>query len=207
MDFLKVYSRLDPSIPLICVCGNHDVGNRPTKETIASYRSSFGDDYFSFWHGGVHFLVLNSQFYEDASLVPDLARAHDLWLDEQLAESKRLGATHLVLFHHIPWFLKDADEEKCYFNVEPELRKRMLDKFLAAGVKKVFTGHYHRNAGGWYKDALEVVVTTAVGCQIGPDTHGMRVVKVAKDGITHEFVPLQEFPTQVKLEKQEEKQK
>ena len=37
-DFMKCYSRLDPSIPLVCVCGNHDIGNRPTVETIEGYR-------------------------------------------------------------------------------------------------------------------------------------------------------------------------
>ena len=25
-DFLKVFKNLDPDIPLVCVCGNHDVG-------------------------------------------------------------------------------------------------------------------------------------------------------------------------------------
>ncbi len=35
-----------------------------------------------------------------------------------------------------------------------------------------------RNAGGFYKD-LEVVVTTAVGCQLGADKHGMRIVTVS----------------------------
>ena len=35
---MKCYSRLDKSIPLVCVCGNHDVGNRPTVETIEGYR-------------------------------------------------------------------------------------------------------------------------------------------------------------------------
>ena len=29
-----------------------------------SYRQSFGDDYFSFWLGGVLFIAINSQFYE-----------------------------------------------------------------------------------------------------------------------------------------------
>ena len=61
---MKVYSRLDKSIPLVCVCGNHDVGDKPTVATVSSYRQSFGDDYFSFWIGGVHFIVLNSQYYE-----------------------------------------------------------------------------------------------------------------------------------------------
>jgi len=61
-----------------------------------------------------------------------------------------------------------------------------------------------RNAGGMYKD-LEVVVTTAIGCQIPhtdtgvKDEHGMRVVKVSKNEITHAFHPLHSFPTRIDL--------
>ena len=62
-----------------------------------------------------------------------------------------MGARHTVIFQHIPWFVEKPDEEKIYFNVEPDLRKKMLDKFYDAGVRKIFCGHYHRNAGGWYK--------------------------------------------------------
>ncbi len=60
-DFLKVYSELDEDIPLVCVCGNHDVGNTPTRETVQTYRSSFGDDFFSFWvrRAGVFMKNLN----------------------------------------------------------------------------------------------------------------------------------------------------
>ena len=58
-----MYKDLDPEIPLVCVCGNHDVGEEPTKETIEGYAKSFGDDYFSFWHGGVKFMVINSQYF------------------------------------------------------------------------------------------------------------------------------------------------
>ena len=91
-----------------------------------------------------------------------------------------------------------------------ELRTRKLEQLWAAGVSKVFCGHYHRsqystvqystvqystvqystlqystvhltaavsrNAGGFYRD-LEVVVTSALGCQLGADTHGMRLVR------------------------------
>jgi len=37
-DFMKVFSQMQ--VPLVCVCGNHDVGNKPTKQTIADYQSS-----------------------------------------------------------------------------------------------------------------------------------------------------------------------
>lgn len=32
----------------------------------------------------------------------------------------------------------------------------MLEKFSQAGVTKIFCGHYHRNAGGWYKEVKEI---------------------------------------------------
>ena len=52
-DFKMVFQELDPEIPLVCVCGNHDVGNQPTVDTITKYRSNYGDDYYSFWVGGI----------------------------------------------------------------------------------------------------------------------------------------------------------
>ena len=35
----------------------------------------------------------------------------------------------------------------------------MLEKLHAGGVRKVFCGHYHRNAGGWYKVSLRNMLT------------------------------------------------
>lgn len=194
-DFLNIYSELDPKIPLVCVCGNHDVGNRPTKDTITSYQSTFGDDYFSFWYGGVHFIVLNSQLYEDCSLVKDLAIAQDKWLDEELAKT----AKQKIIFQHIPWFLKTPDEPKQYFNIDVDLRKKMLKKFKSSDVSKIFCGHYHRNAGGWDGPSLELVVTSAVGCQIGSDPHGMRIVKIFENCAEHQYHALDDCPTNVDL--------
>ena len=33
-DLKEVYSGLSPDIPMICVCGNHDVGNAPTTGVV-----------------------------------------------------------------------------------------------------------------------------------------------------------------------------
>jgi len=197
-DLKEIYSKLSPEIPMICVCGNHDIGNSPTKETIDMYQASFGDDYFSFYKNGCCFIVINSQFYEDASNVPDLYKRHESWLESEMQAASERGVEHIVLFQHIPWFVESPDEEKIYFNVEKELRMKKLEQFHKAGVRKIFCGHYHRNAGGFYKD-LEVVVTSAIGCQIGPDQHGMRVVKVRKAGLEHQYHPLDNFPMRVTL--------
>merc|ERR1712203_1044810 len=71
--FKGIYSKLDDTIPLVCVCGNHDVGNKPTEKTIQQYKEEFGDDYLSFWCGGVKFTVLNSQIVQGLSPSDELS--------------------------------------------------------------------------------------------------------------------------------------
>lgn len=198
-DFKRVFAKMNSDVPLVCICGNHDIGNQPTPASIAGYRASFGDDYFTFWCGGVMCIVLNSQFYEDPSLVQELAREQDSWLDQQLEEAQCSSAKHVVVFQHIPWFLRKFDEEKEYFNIVLDLRLRMLDKFYKAGVRAIFCGHYHRNAGGFYMD-MELVVTSAIGAQLGNDGHGFRIVKVHEDKIEHRYHTLDDVPKVVGLQ-------
>ena len=160
-DFKEVMSQLN--VPLVCVCGNHDLGNTPTTSSVQSYRDDFGDDFFSFSCGGVYFIVLNSQFYEEPSQVQDMAAEQDAWLEQQLKIVSSGAHKHSVVFQHIPWFLESEEsEEKQYFNISQPLRRNMLDKLCEAGVSKIFCGHYHRNAGGWYKD-MELIVTSSLG--------------------------------------------
>uniref|UniRef100_A0A8C6SCY0 Calcineurin-like phosphoesterase domain containing 1 n=1 Tax=Neogobius melanostomus TaxID=47308 RepID=A0A8C6SCY0_9GOBI len=62
------------------------------------------------------------------------------------------------------------------------------------GVKAVFSGHYHRNAGGCH-DGLDMVVSSAIGCQLGEDAHGLRVVAVTERGIVHRYFSLEQLRT------------
>lgn len=198
-DFIKLFAKLHPDILLICVCGNHDIGNTPTPAAVKNYCNRFGDDYFAFYCGGVMFIVLNSQYFEDPSLVQDLAKEQEIWLDEKLLEAKTGNFKHVVIFQHIPWFLRDPNEAKEYFNIACDLREKMLKKFKDAGIRAVFCGHYHRNAGGFYKD-VEVVVTSAVGAQLGIDKSGFRVVKVLDDKITHTYCAIEDAPETISLD-------
>ncbi|XP_059485482.1 serine/threonine-protein phosphatase CPPED1-like [Neocloeon triangulifer] len=198
-DLKDILSRLDPSVPLVCVCGNHDVGDQPTKQDLLSYQSSFGDDFYSFWCGGVFHIVVNSQFWFDSTLVQEEAEKQDQWLEEQLRILKTSEAKFGLIFQHIPWFLSDYEEEATvYFTLRPEIRQKWLPKFREAGVKAVFCGHYHRNAGGFFED-LEMVTTTAIGAQLGSDESGMRIVKVLSDSVEHEYFPFEKFPDSVQL--------
>ncbi|KAM6250338.1 serine/threonine-protein phosphatase CPPED1 [Porphyrio hochstetteri] len=194
-DLKEVLKSTDQDIPLVFVSGNHDIGNAPTRETIEAYCQSWGDDYFSFWVGGVLFLVLNSQLYFDSSRCPELRRAQDVWLDEQLALAGKHRCKHIIVFQHIPLFLREPDEDHDYFNLEKSVRQELMDKFHKAGVRAVFAGHYHRNAGGSYR-GLEMVVSSAVGCQLGEDTHGLRLVVVTEEKIVHRYYSLDELSSQ-----------
>merc|ERR1712232_790647 len=82
-DFKEAFDLIDQEIPLVCLCGNHDIGNRPNSATIKSYTDSFGDDYLSFWCHGVKCLVVNSQLWKDDSNAVAERQAMDAWLDSE----------------------------------------------------------------------------------------------------------------------------
>lgn len=170
----------------------------PNPPVEAAHYSQYYVETLQFSFLGVFFIVLNSQYYKDASLVPDLKKEQDSWLDEQLKIAK--SAKHSVVFQHIPWFLESVGEpDDEYFNITKTVREDVVEKFKKAGVKYVFAGHYHRNVGGFDGD-LEMVVTSAIGFPLGDDKPGMRVVTVKSDKITHSFEDLDNFPTQVNLQ-------
>ncbi|KAG4071292.1 hypothetical protein HA402_003996 [Bradysia odoriphaga] len=186
-DFVDIFKGVDPDIKLVCVCGNHDIGDTPTPETARIYRAQFGQDYFKFCYGGVLFVVLNSQYFKCPDAIPDETSRQSEFID-QLANSTHPKPKHIVVFQHIPFFLQHPDEEDNYSNIQKEMRLPMLEKFYNLGIRYVFCGHYHGNCGGFYKD-MEQVVTTAVGAPLRKDPSGHRVVSVFEDRISHEFVP------------------
>lgn len=198
-DLKAALKGTDPSIPLVFVSGNHDLGNTPTPQTIQQYCSQWGDDYFSFWVGGVLCLVLNSQLFFDASACPQLKEAQETWLEEQLSRASASSPPerkpkHVLVFQHIPLYLKSPNEEDDYFNLQGAVRQQLMDRFKRAGVKAVFSGHYHRNAGGCH-DGLDMVVSSAIGCQLGEDAHGLRVVVVTEGGVVHRYFSLEQLRT------------
>ncbi|XP_042827312.1 serine/threonine-protein phosphatase CPPED1 isoform X2 [Panthera tigris] len=133
-DLQRVLARVDSDIPLVLVSGNHDLGNAPTPETVAEFQRTWGDDYFSFWVGGVLCLVLNSQFWYDASRCPALKQAQDQWLDQQLSVAGQRECQHAIVFQHIPLFLQSIDEDDDYFNLTKSVRREVADKLVRAGT-------------------------------------------------------------------------
>jgi len=225
--YKSIFSKLDKDIPLVCVCGNHDVGNRPTNETIKLYTQEFGDSYFSFWCGGVKFIAVNSQIIQGLEKTDELSIAHEEWLNRELSGNCQTQPVHLVAMCHIPPFCWDIKEKHTNFNWPKEKREMWLDRMVEANVKKVYCAHYHRRSGGKYR-GLEVVVSAALGTHIltkptpkellgsaieefnfklgyegfggtetKKETSGLQVVTVARAGLAEKWLNMAEITEEI----------
>ena len=192
-EYKRIAAKLDPAIKLYSVPGNHDVGNEPTKETLARYRERFGPDYYTFRSGDIEGIVLDSNLEKAVQNVPDEAAKMEAWLKTQLADAQRAGVKQIIVFQHIPFFLTDPNEADQYFNIPKDTRARYLAILHQYGVKQVFAGHLHHNAEGKDGD-LDMITTGPVGMPLDGGESGMRLV-IAKDGrVEHKFYDFGELP-------------
>jgi len=208
--FKEVFRKIDSRVPLVCVCGNHDIGDIPNSSTLQAYKRNYGDDYFCFWVGGCMCLVLNSTLFCHSEEAQEYHKEHLAWLRERLEEFKMLKemqpekVAHLIVFQHHPIFTERADEPEMKWyalspiNLPMETRMPLLKMLSEAGCSAVFAGHWHRNAEGSY-EKMQMVTTSALGMPLHQDPSGLRLVRVYRDAIQHQFYPVSELPKEVKL--------
>ena len=101
------------------------------------YRHYLGPDYYSFNYGGVHFIALNTEDYDDQSYYGHVDSVQLAWLKQDLASVP--DSVPVVTFNHIPFFtaaemISGYDEE----SVAPTI--------ISVGGKKSFR-HVVSNAG------------------------------------------------------------
>jgi serine/threonine-protein phosphatase CPPED1 len=192
--YKQMLRKLDPTIPVYNVAGNHDVGNLPTPSTLASYRAAYGPDYYTFHYGQVLGVVLDSNLIAAPDRAPDEAAKQEEWLRSTLAHAS--ADQQIIVFQHIPYFLKDANEKDDYFNIPSGARKKYLDLLSANHVPLIFAGHYHRLAGG-SDGSMTEVVTGAVGMPIGGSSSGFRLVQLGPSGMKTEWYCLGNIPNRI----------
>lgn len=197
-EYLRIAAKLDRSIPLYQLPGNHDVGNDPAPESIAAYTARFGRDYYSFRSGSVIGLVLNSSLMRSSKGAAKQAAEQEAWLKAELEKAKQEKIRHVVVFQHHPWFVENIDEPDGYHNMLRQQRRCFLDLFQQYGVTHVFAGHHHANATAKY-GSLEMVTTGAIGKPLRKDVSGLRVVIVRDSGIEHRFYHMGDIPNRIDL--------
>jgi 3',5'-cyclic AMP phosphodiesterase CpdA len=195
-EYHRIAAKLDRQVRLFSVPGNHDVGNEPTAESLKAYRERFGPDYYTFRIGDIVGFVLNSNLEKGAGQVPQEAAKMEAWLRGELAKAKQEGGKRLIVFQHIPFFLKTADEPDQYFNIPAETRQRYLTLLHEYGVRDVFAGHLHHNEEG-RNGELNMVTTGPVGMPLEGGKSGIRVVKVANGTITQKFYEFGDLPQSI----------
>ncbi|NGX57631.1 MAG: 3',5'-cyclic adenosine monophosphate phosphodiesterase CpdA [Chlamydiae bacterium] len=199
-DYKRIMSRVSHDIPLVCVCGNHDVGNKPSAKKIKAYEDNFGSHYFSFWVGGVQCFTLNSSLFFNPSKAEEMFREQREWIETELVKTLSLNPKHRLVFTHHPWFIRDPEKLSLpIFEIPLERRMDIMNLLVDQNVTACFAGHYHRNAYGVYK-GMEVVTTSALGKPIGKDPSGFRIVKVFEDRVEHEYFGIDEVPESVSLQ-------
>jgi predicted phosphodiesterase len=134
--------------PLIQVRGNHETRGKYARALYDFFPTASGKYYFSFNHGPVHFVVLDSG--EDkkdthpvyAGLVDfdEYRRQQAEWLAEDLrTEAAQQAAFVVALFHIPPYGTRDAHGTL-------HVRQMWNEILNEAGVDLVLNGHTHRFA-------------------------------------------------------------
>ncbi len=196
--FKAIAAKLDKSIPLYLVAGNHDLGDVPTPQTLATFRDEIGPDHYSFDVRGCHFIVFNSEIINRPQNTGDEMQKQLDWLTADLDKTAAEHPTHIMTFSHHPIFEYRYDEADAHGNLPLARRWIYLDLLKKYGVTASLAGHQHRNSRAWYYSTE--MITTASLCKpfIGNQA-GFCVVKVFADHIEHNYFTLQHPPDEVKL--------
>lgn len=202
-EYKRVFGKIDATIPVYNVAGNHDVGNLPTPATIAGYTRDFGPDHYSFRHGDFVGIVIDSNLIQAPQVTRELAAEQERWLKSELERARSGHARNIVVFQHHPWFLDNAGETNQYFNLPRASREKYLPLFHEFGVKEVFCGHTHRNVLASDGD-LEVVASAPAGKPLGKDGSGIRIVTVRDGHIEHHYHDFGQIPARVDVPKNSE---
>ena len=219
-DFQSTWSELHDDIALVCICGNHDIGNRPTKGSIDKFKDFFGDDYFAFWSTRQSYnIVLNTTLFSNPTGAEDLYNLQLAWLEDRLSYAQSMNPTTIFVFGHHPWFLYNENEDTdtmtgispykhwtfpdSYFHIPKKNRMKVMELFEKYNVTAAFSGHFHQNMVSESTFGMKMIVTGPLSDVmessgrpkdfVEPSTRGIRIVNVAEDGsLQHKFISLLE---------------
>jgi len=175
-------------IPCHCAAGNHDVGNKPTAESLKNYRKTIGKDYFTLEHKGYTFVVANTQLWK-APLKGE-SEKHDAWFKVALKSAKKKDSPVVVVTHY-PLFVKEPDEKENYYNIPSAKRMELLKLCKENGVVAFLAGHTHKLVVNEYK-GIQLVNGETTSKNFDNRPMGFRWWDVAaKRKMVHRFVVLE----------------
>lgn len=185
-DFQRIRAGFE--VPCHVASGNHDVENEPTAESLALYRETIGEDYFTVDHKGYTFVIVNTQLWKVA--VPEESEKHQAWFEETLQANHGRGQKSVIVGHY-PLFGAAPDEEENYYNIPLALRGELLGLLLKHGVVAFMAGHMHKNNETEYK-GIPMIASASTSKNFDGAPMGFRVWTLDEDGpVSHEYVAVE----------------
>lgn len=135
-------------IPLVFVRGNHETRGALARNLIDYFPTDSGQYYYSFDHGGVHFLLLDggedkadtSEEYSGLAAFEDYLKRETEWLDRELRTPAFIDARFRVCLLHMPPVAK-AGETK--FIRAKWLQDNWNPRLSKVGLDLMLCGHTH----------------------------------------------------------------
>ena len=163
-EFDSVTRTIEP--PFYPVVGNHDIWD---DVSYVYYKERYGPTYYSFDHGGCHFIALSTE--EQPDQVSQVTGEQLKWLAADLEVHQ--DAIHTFVFLHKPLWAthRGLDQSNWHTEVHPLLAQY--------GVDIVFAGHDHEFVNYGVEDGVQYYVTGGGGAGLAPGAfHHFMVIDV-----------------------------
>ena len=187
--------------PRHVVLGNHDVACLTKADFLAQAGGAGGGNYYSFNHGGFHFVVLDTNHFEDGSDITPETTSED-WSDEWLGQAQldwlaedlaATGDAPTVIFSHAelgPRFLDG--QEQPHAVKDSDVARAIIQS--AGNVRVVFQGHNHPGQIATWAD-IPYITLHAMCEGPGPENNAYAVAHLSAAGP----IGLEGFGRQVSL--------
>ncbi|CRH04097.1 serine/threonine protein phosphatase CPPED1, putative [Plasmodium relictum] len=212
-DLKEDFKLLDKSIDLYVFCGNHDVGNSPTCETVKGFEDVWGDCYYDFIYNNCGFIILNSPVLYDHANVESLRDNQLKWLEGTLNKMQSLNVKYKFIFMHHPLMYNNIDEDenigliyidkirlytdKSHFHIKKETRLIIYELMKKYNVSHIFCAHLHFNKEDKIDSNIKQIVTSAVGMQVRNEKSGILIVQVNEKNVDYKYYPFDYVPNAI----------
>lgn len=165
-------------VRVVVTPGNHDLGQRLSREALDRFLSIFGRDYESLDVKGWRIIAGNTQYWLETDEKVRQAR-YEEWLHAELSRAAALDGRVILAGHNAPFAFR-SDEADAYENCPQALRFARLDAYLAAGARFYLAGHMHRLCMRGYRN-LTILSAESLSLNFDGRPFGFRVFEIADD--------------------------
>ena len=178
---------IDKDITVYYLPGNHDVGNDAKGWEVEAFVKRYGHDRFVHKTADYTVIGFNTSVIKAQT---EAEPAEYAWLEEQLkgADPKK----PIILAAHFPIFTVVPDEPETYENLPLPMREKYMALFEKYGVDTYLAGHQHKCMGAQH-NGIDYVIASALGRQLGSDTHGYTIVTVEDGKVAGRYVTVEEM--------------